>query len=68
MNYSIAIIGTGQVGGTLARSWAQKGHRIHLGVRNADAFKGSHLLFDHIEGALQFRAFIARVQRGKVPF
>jgi hypothetical protein len=44
MKYAIAIIGTGQVGGTLARSWAKKGHRIHLGVRNADAFKGNHLL------------------------
>ena len=30
----IAIIGTGNVGGALARAWAQTGHRIFLGVRN----------------------------------
>ncbi len=40
----IAIIGTGNVGGALAESWAKAGHRIHLGVRDANNFKGSHLL------------------------
>jgi hypothetical protein len=30
----IAIIGTGNVGGALARAWARAGHRIFLGVRN----------------------------------
>lgn len=30
----IAIIGTGNVGGTLAKSWGAKGHKILLGVRD----------------------------------
>jgi hypothetical protein len=30
----IAIIGTGNVGGALAKAWAGAGHRIFLGVRN----------------------------------
>ena len=30
----IAIIGTGNVGGVLAKAWAGAGHRIFLGVRN----------------------------------
>jgi 8-hydroxy-5-deazaflavin:NADPH oxidoreductase len=40
----IAIIGTGQVGGTLAAKWAAKGHAILLGVKDATAFKGKALL------------------------
>jgi predicted dinucleotide-binding enzyme len=35
---NIAIIGSGNIGGTLARGWAAKSHRIFLGVRDlADA-------------------------------
>jgi hypothetical protein len=30
----IAVIGTGNVGGALAKAWARAGHRIFLGVRN----------------------------------
>ncbi len=41
---NIAIIGTGNVGGALARVWASKGHRIQLGVRNLEQFKGMDLL------------------------
>ncbi|HAA00099.1 MAG TPA: NAD(P)-binding domain-containing protein [Flavobacteriales bacterium] len=41
---NIAIIGTGNVGGALATRWAEKGHRIFLGVRNSNEFKGMHLL------------------------
>ncbi len=40
----IAIIGTGNVGGTLAAKWAAKGHEINLGVRDLDQFKGKELL------------------------
>lgn len=40
----IAIIGTGNVGGALATKWANKGHDIHLGVRNTAEFKGQELL------------------------
>jgi 8-hydroxy-5-deazaflavin:NADPH oxidoreductase len=40
----IAIIGTGNVGGALATKWAQKGHRIFLGVNNSTQFKGKELL------------------------
>lgn len=43
MNMNIAIIGTGKVGGTLAAHWAKAGHRIYLGVRNLESFKGQAL-------------------------
>lgn len=42
----IAIIGTGNVGGTLAGKWAESGHEIHLGVRDLEDYNGKHLL-DH---------------------
>jgi predicted dinucleotide-binding enzyme len=35
----IAIIGTGNVGGALARAWARAEHRIFLGARNLQAQK-----------------------------
>ncbi|MBX7052261.1 MAG: NAD(P)-binding domain-containing protein [Flavobacteriales bacterium] len=41
---NIAIIGTGNVGGALATKWAEKGHRIYLGVRDLSQFKGQGLL------------------------
>jgi hypothetical protein len=41
---NIAIIGTGNIGGTLAKAWARAGHRIYLGVRNLSEFKGKELL------------------------
>lgn len=41
---NIAIIGTGNVGGALAEAWANAGHRIRLGVRDTQNFKGIHLL------------------------
>lgn len=41
---NIAIIGTGNVGGALATKWAQKGHRILLGVNDPNNFKGKELL------------------------
>lgn len=40
---NIAIIGTGKVGGTLAAHWATAGHRIFLGVRSPESFKGQAL-------------------------
>jgi len=40
----IAIIGTGNVGGSLATKWSKAGHHILLGVRNPDEFKGKGLL------------------------
>lgn len=40
----IAIIGTGNVGGALAKHWANKGHQIFIGVRDLDNFKGKALL------------------------
>jgi hypothetical protein len=40
----IAIIGTGNVGGALAKKWAEKGHEIYLGVRDVENFKGKELL------------------------
>lgn len=41
---NIAIIGTGNVGGALAKSWAKQGHSIRLGVRDLAQFKGKELL------------------------
>jgi 8-hydroxy-5-deazaflavin:NADPH oxidoreductase len=40
----IAIIGSGNVGGTLASKWAQKEHQVILGVRDINQFKGQELL------------------------
>lgn len=40
----IAIIGTGNVGGALAKKWSQAGHSIHLGVKDINVFKGQELL------------------------
>ncbi len=39
----IAIIGTGNVGGSLAKGFAKSGHQVFLGVRNQNVFKGSEL-------------------------
>lgn len=41
---TIAIIGTGNVGGALAKKWAQAGHQVILGVRDTTNFKGKELL------------------------
>lgn len=55
---NIAVIGTGNVGGTLAKKWAQAGHIITLGVRNPEDFKGKELLAlenisaDYVENAV----------------
>src|SRR6187551_1837563 len=40
----IAIVGAGNVGGTLGRNWAQKGHDIIFGVREPKAEKVQKLL------------------------
>lgn len=40
----IAVIGTGNVGATLARGWAAAGHEISLGVRDLEQFQGKSLL------------------------
>ncbi len=40
----IAIIGTGNVGGALAKKWSQAGHKVILGVRDTANFKGQELL------------------------
>ena len=40
----IAIIGTGNIGSTLAKRFAENGHQIFLGVRNVSDFKGLQLL------------------------
>ena len=41
---NIAIIGTGNVGGALATQWSKHGHKIYLGVKDTDNFKGKELL------------------------
>ncbi len=41
---NIAIIGTGNIGGTLAKRFADNNHSVYLGVRNTNEFKGKELL------------------------
>ncbi len=41
---NIAIIGSGNIGGTLAEKWAKKGHHIFVGLRDKNNFKGSIFL------------------------
>lgn len=41
---NIAIIGTGNVGGSLSTKWSKKGHHINLGVQDITNFKGKKLL------------------------
>lgn len=41
---NIAIIGSGNVGGTLGVSWTRKGHRVVFGVRNPSETKVQELL------------------------
>src|SRR5438105_1621758 len=41
---NIGIIGAGNVGGTLGKRWAQGGHRVRFGVRNASDPKLDSLL------------------------
>ncbi len=41
---NIAIIGTGNVDGALAKKWAKAGHKVILGVRDTANFKGQELL------------------------
>lgn len=39
----IAIIGAGNIGGTLGEKWAQAGHTVRFGVRDPTASKYTHL-------------------------
>jgi 8-hydroxy-5-deazaflavin:NADPH oxidoreductase len=41
---NITIVGTGNVGGALAKRFADVGHTVTLGVRNPNDFKGRELL------------------------
>lgn len=56
---NIAIIGSGNVGGTLASKWATAGHQIHLGVRDLQHFKGQHLLSNPAIRALAIQDAVA---------
>jgi len=40
----IAIIGAGNVGGTLGKGWAKKGHQVYFGVRRPDDAETQNLL------------------------
>lgn len=40
----IAVIGTGRIGGTLARRWVAAGHTIVLGLRHPGSERGTELL------------------------
>jgi 8-hydroxy-5-deazaflavin:NADPH oxidoreductase len=60
---NIAIIGTGNIGGTLALKWAKKGHQINIGVRDLNNFKGKHLLK---EKQIQIYSITEAVQKSEV--
>ncbi len=49
---NLAIIGAGNVGGALGRSWARVGHRIHYGVRDPGAEKSRALAAETGGGAV----------------
>ena len=40
---NIAIIGSGNIGSAMGKSWARAGHKINLGVRDTENFKGKEL-------------------------
>ena len=40
----IAILGAGNVGGTLGKGWAKKGHQVFFGVRHPDDEKTQNLI------------------------
>ena len=44
---NIAIIGTGNIGGRLAKAWANKDHRIFLGTRNPGEEKIKKIIATH---------------------
>ena len=48
---NIAIIGAGNVGGALGRSWAKAGHAIVYGVRDPQAEKTRALVAETARGA-----------------
>jgi predicted dinucleotide-binding enzyme len=48
----IAIIGAGNVGGTLGRAWAKNGHQVCYGVRDAKDKKTEELLLATGHGSL----------------
>jgi 8-hydroxy-5-deazaflavin:NADPH oxidoreductase len=48
---AIAIIGTGNVGATLGKAWAAKGHRIIYGSRSPESEKAKQLAKDTGNGA-----------------
>ena len=56
----IAIIGTGNVGGALATTWAKKGHTINLGVQNISNFKGKELLNNKNTHAFSINEAVAK--------
>ncbi len=58
----IAIIGTGNIGGALARLWAARNRRVILGLRDSDAIQAAKVTFPNIEAAVTSEA----VQKSEV--
>lgn len=61
---NIAIIGTGNVGSSLASAWAKAGHRIYLGVRKPQNFKHKEQLKGENNTSVHFQQ--DAVQRAEV--
>ena len=59
----ITVIGTGNIGATLARHWSAAGHRLHLGSRDPDD-RGAGELATEVSASLGTPA--AAVARGEV--
>lgn len=45
----IAVIGAGNVGSSLGRVWAQRGHEVHYVVRDPEKYASDATLVDHAE-------------------
>lgn len=57
---NIAVIGSGNIGGTLAKGWARAGHTVTFGVRDLQNFKGKDLLQRPNIGAASISDAVAR--------
>lgn len=61
----ICVIGAGNVGGTLGRGWARKGHEVIFGVRQPKAPK-TRTLLEQIGGSVKAGTVAEAVAFGSV--
>lgn len=61
----IAILGSGDIGGTIGRKWAEAGHSIHFGVRDPEA-KAAEADKSLAEHEVLFESVPAAIEAGEV--